>query len=110
MESLPMAPDSCTLDQRQLSEQLGRYRTVGAGATVIKSTATMCLIRVADSVADHLVDELITVERGCCPFFDLNWDRSQRRLTISVSSHADEAALGLLAQALRGAATESSGR
>src|ERR1700727_2458372 len=60
MESLPMAPDSCTLDQHQLSEQLGRYRTVGAGATVIESTATRCVIRVADSVAEHLVDELIT--------------------------------------------------
>jgi len=24
----------------------------------------------------HVVDELVAVERRCCPFFDLGWERT----------------------------------
>jgi hypothetical protein len=47
-----------------------------------------------------LVDELVAIERECCPFFTLDWEPDRRRLTVSVSQAEHEPALDAIAFAL----------
>jgi hypothetical protein len=47
-----------------------------------------------------LVDELLAVERECCPFLELGWRPDSRRLSVSVSQKRHEPALDAIAFAL----------
>jgi hypothetical protein len=100
MDSLPMVPAPCTLDEAELRRQLARYRGVGAGAGLLQRSRQRLEIRVSDAIPGATVEELIAVERHCCPFFDLGWERRRRRLSISVSRPEEEPALDAIAYAL----------
>jgi hypothetical protein len=100
MKPLPMVPASCSLSQPELREQLARYRAVGQGTEVIERTLRRLAVRVGEVASDDLVERLVAVERGCCPFFDLSWEPEQRRLAISVSESSEEPALDAIAFAL----------
>jgi hypothetical protein len=95
-----MAPESCSLDQPALIAQHERYLQMRANATVIERDRERIAIRVARGVADDLVEELIAVERGCCPFFELDWDPASRSFSVSVSEPRHQPALGAIAYAL----------
>lgn len=101
MNSLPMVPRECSLDEPDLRVQLARYRRVGEGAAVLESSRQLLVIRVAADTSDFVVEELVAVERRCCPFFDLGWEPNERRLSISVSTSDHEPALDAIAKALR---------
>jgi hypothetical protein len=54
-----------------------------------------------DQKADpKLIDELLAVERACCPFFELGWKPETRRLSVAVSRKGYEPALDAIAFAL----------
>ncbi len=95
-----MVASSCSLDELELLEQLQRYRAVGEGAEVIASDKRRRVIRVAEAVPDSLVARLIEVERSCCPFFELTWDRGSRCLTVAVTARDQEAALDAVGSAV----------
>ena len=100
MESLPVLAPSCPLDSAELRAQLGRYRAVGESAEVIEWEKHRRVIRVAREVPASTVDKLVEVERACCSFFALTWDRTSRCLTISVSASDYESALDAIGFAL----------
>jgi hypothetical protein len=100
MELLPMAPAACSLDETELRAQLARYRAIGAAADLVQRSRQRLVMRVGDRVSDPVVEELVAVERRCCPFFDLGWEQERRYLTISVSSSEEEPALDAIASAL----------
>jgi len=79
---------------------LGRYRVVGDGAEVLEWTAQRRTVRLAKSVPESLIERVMQVERECCPFFVLSWDRASRRLTLSVTAIDQEPALDALTHAL----------
>ena len=100
MTSLPLAPPSCSLDEAALRSQLERYRVAGRDATILERGPRRLIIAISDQVADGVVDELVAVERECCPFFDLDWQPAQRRLAVSVAGEWHEPALEAIASAL----------
>jgi hypothetical protein len=100
VDPLPMAPSSCSLDDAQRQEQLARYRSAGRGAEVLERSARRIVLALEEDMPDALVDELIAVERGCCPFFELDWRADHRRLTVSVRGAEHEPALELIAAAV----------
>lgn len=100
MESLPMAPAACALDEAELRAQLARYRAVGADAELLDRSRRRLVIRVDEPVSDLVVEELVAVEMRCCPFFDLEWEQRPRRLSVSVSRHEEERALDAIVYAL----------
>jgi hypothetical protein len=100
MEPLPMVPASCSLDEGGLGRQLSRYRAAGADAEVIERGSRRLVIRVGGQAPSAVIEELVAVERGCCPFFALHWDPGSRCLTVEVSEQEDEPALGAIAYAL----------
>jgi hypothetical protein len=100
MNSLPMAPADCSLDEPDLRAQLARYRGVGKGAAILEQSRQRLVIRVGAATSDVVVDELVAVERRCCPIFDLGWEPHERRLSISVPGPEHESALDAIATAL----------
>jgi hypothetical protein len=94
-----MAP-SCALDEAGLRSQYERYRRAGAGARVVERSSRRLVVALDERVDPRLVDELLAVERECCPFFGLGWEPDVRRLTVSVSHAEHEPALDAIAFAL----------
>ena len=95
-----MAPASCALDESALAEQLGRYRAVGRDSALVARDARRIVVDVGPEVSGALVDELVAVERGCCPFFDVDWRAPRRRLTVAIRDADHEQALSAIAAAL----------
>jgi hypothetical protein len=100
MDSLPMAPPSCSLNELELTEQLARYRTVGGAAEIVESTRRGRVLTIGHQVPDAVIEELVTVERECCPFFELDWQPTIRRLAIGVRSSEYTSALDAISYAL----------
>jgi hypothetical protein len=94
-----MAP-SCALDDAGLRMQYERYRQVGAGARLTDRTRRRLVVRLDERADTKLVDELLDIERACCPFFELGWEPDRRRLTVSVARAEHEPALDAIAFAL----------
>jgi hypothetical protein len=99
MDRLPMAP-SCGLDETGLRLQYARYRTAGAGARVVQRSRRRLVVDLDEKVDLKLVDELLAIERECCPFFELGWRPDARRLSVSVSQKRHEPALDAIALGL----------
>lgn len=97
--SLPMAP-SCALDAGGLREQLDRYRQVGLDARLLERTSRRLLVELSGQVDDELVERAISIERECCPFFELDFEPHSRRLSVAVSEAEHEPALEAIAFAL----------
>ena len=58
------------------------------------------VVALAEDVDRELVDELVSIERECCPFFDIDWQPGRQRLSFRVSRQEDEPALDAIAFAL----------
>ncbi len=100
---LPMAPSGCSLDGDGLVDQLDRYRRLGGKVKRIKQHDLELLVWFDADVDLHLVRETIAIERQCCSFFILDYDPSDRRLSITVADPHRLDALGALRAALGGA-------
>ena len=99
MPELPLVP-SCSLDEDGARRQLERYRRAGAGARVIERTNRRLAVELDGAIDPALIEQAIATERECCPFFELNWDPTSRRLAISVAAPEHEPALLAIAYAL----------
>jgi hypothetical protein len=100
MHFLRVIPASCSLDTERLQAQLARYRAAGDGARIIERRTDLVSIRVGPEVTDAALEELVTVERSCCPFFELDWRPRERSLTVAVARPDDEPALRAIVYAL----------
>jgi hypothetical protein len=99
MNAAPIIP-ACSLDQLGAAAQRERYRRVGDHAEVLAVDPRTVVIRAAPDVPAAVVEELVAVERSCCPFFGLDWDPEERRMAVSVSRPEDEPALEAITYAL----------
>jgi hypothetical protein len=94
-----MLPQQCSLGESELAAQLARYRSAGVGAAVIERSQQHIVIRVGRAISEVAIEELIAVEHRCCPFFELGWEPSERRLSIAVSRTEDAPALDAIVHA-----------
>lgn len=70
------------------------------GARVLDRGQRRLVVELDGQVSSSLVEELLAVERECCPFFELGWESGTRQLTVSVSRPEHEPALEAIAFAL----------
>jgi hypothetical protein len=110
MRELPMAPADCTLDEGSLAKQLDRYRRLGRVATSIQPRELALEVTFPADVDIELVHETIAIERGCCSFFTLDYETSERRLSIAIGDPARGEALRALLSALSDGASQAAGR
>jgi hypothetical protein len=90
----------CRLDLPGLRAQRERYRQLGEYLAGIDRGPRSFTVRFDPGVDSELVEETVTVERECCPFFELGFDAQQRRLTVSVQDPCQVLALDALLFAL----------
>ncbi|HEV2980737.1 MAG TPA: hypothetical protein VGX51_04850 [Solirubrobacteraceae bacterium] len=76
-----------------MRRQVERYRRLGRGARVVERSRRHLSIELREGADLRLVAETAAIERECCPFFYVSWDRAARRLSFAVSSAEDEPAL-----------------
>jgi hypothetical protein len=99
VESLPIAP-TCALDTDGLRRQRDRYRCAGQGARLVRRTPRDVVFELDGDADLGNVEQLIAVERECCPFFAFEWDAGSRRLSVAVSAAEQEPALDAVVTAL----------
>jgi len=90
----------CCLGADELRAQAERYREVGRGAEAIEHGPRRVELLLDRSADPALVETLVAVERGCCPFFAIEFEPRERRLAISVEDAEHEDALAAVALAL----------
>ena len=97
---LPMAIADCGLDPAALTQQLARYRRLGARAMVTRRSPVALTVDFTAEPDRDLLDTTVEVERGCCSFFTLDYDELAWRLTVAVADPERRNALDAIQAAL----------
>ena len=108
-EEAPEIPE-CRLELPALRAQRERYRMIGRHLESTERGPCRLDARFAADVDAGLVFEAVEVERECCPFFSLDYDRSRRSLAITVEDPAHDPALDALHHALTDSALATPSR
>jgi hypothetical protein len=95
-----LGPPSCSLDREGLADQRVRYTTLGRTVIDLDRTPRQLVATFSAATDPALVEETLRVERECCPFFDLEFDPAERRLTVGVASSEMEPAVEAIQFAL----------
>jgi hypothetical protein len=91
---------SCSLDDDGVAVQGARYREIGRSVVSAERSARSLVVTLSPRVDRSLVEETLRVERGCCEFFDLDFDPDRRLLTIAVPTEEMAPALEAISGAL----------
>jgi hypothetical protein len=91
---------SCSLDQEALLAQRDRYAAIGGAVLGVERLPRLLSVRLGPSVDLDLVEETLRIERGCCPFFELDLDPERRLMTVGVASEDEVPALDAIAYSL----------
>jgi hypothetical protein len=101
---LPLADSQatveCRLDLEGLRRQLERYRRLAKALEATERAPQSLTARFSPSVDEELLAETLAVERECCEFFRLDYDRAERMLTARVEDPGLDPALDALRHAL----------
>ena len=81
----------CDLDRAGLNTQLARYGELSRHVEAMRRSPGVLEVSFRPDVDAGLLGEALAVERGCCPFFDLTYDGSARRLWVTVDASHDAA-------------------
>ena len=95
-----MNPTACSLDADELVAQLERYRVIGRLAAAVEHEPSRVVVRFAGVPPSALIERTLEVERGCCPFFEIDYDPANQRLAISVDHPDRRPGLDAIAHAL----------
>ena len=95
-----MTVSACCLGPEELHEQLERYRAIGRVAAAVAHEPGRVVVRFADDPPSDLIQRTLEVERGCCPFFDIDYAPATQRLVISVDQPDRRPSLGAIAHVL----------
>lgn len=91
---------SCALDEGGLRRQLERYRRLARSVARLDRRDDMLTVDFDPSLDSALLEEALTVERACCPFFGFDVTEDGRRLSVSVEEREQRPALDAIATAL----------
>ena len=94
------AVPSCALTPDGVSEQQRRHRQLAPSVIRTERTADRLIIEFHADYDAQVLDDMLAVERDCCPFFVFDLDRDRRRLQIGVRVPDQMPALDAVAHAL----------
>ena len=89
---------SCSLSDDGRSRQLGRYARLAPSVLERSRGPQRLEVVFADGFDRDLLDELVAVERECCPFLEI--EVGERSLAIGVASDEHAPMLDVFAEAL----------
>jgi hypothetical protein len=99
MAGIPQVPSGCSQDAARFKAQAHRYKQAGEGAEVLERTPRKLSLRLAPAANLDSLEEAIAIERDCCPFYEIHFDRSSRELSFAISRADEESALEAIADA-----------
>jgi hypothetical protein len=91
---------SCSLDSDGRARQLARYAALSPSVRTADRDALVLDVTFEPGFDRELLDELVAVERKCCPFLTI--EVADARLTISVEQHDDTPMLDVFTELLGG--------
>jgi hypothetical protein len=91
---------SCTLDDAGKREQRARYALLASSVARIERQPETVLIYFDHDLNRHTLQQALSVERECCPFFTFAFDEQSRRLRATVTDTNHIPALDAVADAL----------
>lgn len=104
MTRVRAAVPSCTLDEAGLAAQQRRSARLGPSVEDVAREGEAVLVGFKPGFDREALDELIAVERECCPSFGFGLDEERRRLRVTVSDSEFAPALDAIAAQIRPAA------
>ena len=99
---------ACTMGAAERAVQLERYRALGRHAAEVEHEPGRVVVRFLDDPPIDLLDRALEVERGCCPFFDIQYEPVDRRLVIAFEDSDRDRELDAIAHALTPSGTTGS--
>jgi hypothetical protein len=91
---------SCAIGDEDLARQRERQRLLAPSVRGAERKGRAVTIEFEPGFDREALDQLIAVERSCCPFFAFELDGERRRLTVSVRDGQHAAALDAIAAML----------
>jgi hypothetical protein len=88
---------SCGATDQELRDQRRRQARLAPGIAGSRREDGAVVVEFTPDFDGPALEELIEVERGCCPFFRFDFDEANRRLRVSVDDEAHVPALDALA-------------
>ena len=95
-----MTTAACSLADDELAAQLDRYRALGRHAAAVEYEPERVVVRFDDDLPRALIERTLEVERGCCPFFEIDYEPVAQRLAISVDHPERRPSLDAIAHTL----------
>ena len=93
--------ESCSLDREGLARQRERHRRVARDVRGMTTEAGRLTIDLAPGYDRVAMDEMLDVERGCCPFFSFEVHYEEGRVGVTVAEPRQRPALAVFAESLR---------
>jgi hypothetical protein len=93
---------SCALDSEGRRAQTARYDAVAGSVAAVRREPDGVFVEFEERVDPVLVDEIIAVERDCCPWLHLEFDQAARHLAVTVTEVSMLPALDAIAAAFAG--------
>ena len=75
---------SCALDEAGVQAQQARHARLAPSVTNLERQAETVLFGFADDYDRQALEEMVAVEKQCCPFFDFAFNEGKRELTVGV--------------------------
>jgi hypothetical protein len=75
---------SCALDEAGVQAQQARHARLAPSVTNLERQAEAVLFAFADDYDRQALEEMVAVEKQCCPFFDFAFNEGRRELTVGV--------------------------
>ena len=95
-----MTAAACSLNADELVAQLERYRAIGRLAAAVEHEPGRLVVRFVDDPPSARIERTLEVERGCCPFFEIEYEPAIQRLAISADHPDRHPGLDAIAHAL----------
>jgi hypothetical protein len=90
---------SCALDEAGRHEQLARYAILASSVMGIERQPRTMLVTFDRDLDHQTLQQALSVERDCCPFFSFDFDERKRSLRATVTDADHAPALDALAAA-----------
>lgn len=91
---------TCALDEEGVRAQGARYQRLAPDVMRLEREDDALVIDFREGFDRPALEEVLAVERACCPFFLFDYDEASRRLRATVREPAQLPALGALEHAL----------
>jgi|GEM_PF-2082081 len=91
---------SCALDSGARAAQARRYRRLACSVRGASRQGHALVVELSEDFDRENLEQLIAVERQCCPFLAIGFDQRARRLEMRASSPEGSAALEVVAEGL----------